>query len=516
MLRILLDTNIFIYKHSNTSWNKNIGRLFRYLNGHTKLIHYKSIEEMKKYKDNHWQELLHIYLEEYEIIEYDSKIDDLINNKIFINNGNDKIDIILLNEVFLGKVDYLITEDKQILENSKKIITSKKVLSINDAILFFENDKPTFDYYKNTIIERVQFGAINIDNEQIFDSLKENYYVNEKNNFKKWFLKHSTDYCYIHKNIDGKIDAFLYLKLETDKTDNYSQISRYLSKNKCRRVKIGTFKTLYSGGWNFGEALLKIAFDYAKENKVDEIYLTFFKNKIPKYDPTYKEGIKRLTDLVEKWGFQEKEILSNDESLYVKKLNEYKIDKDIFYNFPNLKYSTNYFYLIIDSIHHKKIFPDFWIKNEDNDSYIPASFSMEKIYITNKNLNDNRIGDIFIIYRKAEENTKKFKRYASVITGICILAEYKSKNTFKNFENFKGYVKNKSVYSENDLKNVYFSKKPFTVLKLIQYKRLKVKIPLIKLYSNDLWPKNNEHPQFYKISKENFNKILNLSKTSLS
>ena len=71
---------------------------------------------------------------------------------------------------------------------------------------------------------------------------------------------------------NGLLLSFLYLKIE-DKNEPYSDIEPPFSPKK--RLKIGTFKVI-NNGFRLGERFMKIIFDHALINKVEEVYVTIF------------------------------------------------------------------------------------------------------------------------------------------------------------------------------------------------------------------------------------------------
>ncbi len=80
----------------------------------------------------------------------------------------------------------------------------------------------------------------------------------------------------------------MYLKTEGS-DENYSDIDPMFSKKK--RLKVGTFKVV-SNGVRLGERFLKIIFDNAILNQVEEIYVTIFGRT---------EEQQRLIGLMEDW-----------------------------------------------------------------------------------------------------------------------------------------------------------------------------------------------------------------------
>ena len=132
-------------------------------------------------------------------------------------------------------------------------------------------------------VKQEYFGAIEIS-DPFFDSFKEDY-----PGFEKWFNKKSEEIAYTCRSDEG-LTAFLYVKRE-DQDEFYSDITPLFAQK--RRLKIGTFKVIHNG-FKLGEPSLKIIFDNALLNKVDEIYVTI-------YDRTDEQT--RLIDLLKTFGF---------------------------------------------------------------------------------------------------------------------------------------------------------------------------------------------------------------------
>ena len=124
-MRALLDTNIIIHRENKRVSNYSIGHLYRWLDKlkFDKVVHPYSIEEIKKYKDPETQEAIAVKLESYEVIKTIKEPDDSFLNAIGIpeKSENDKIDDCLLYEVYLGRVDILITEDRRLRNKAEKI-----------------------------------------------------------------------------------------------------------------------------------------------------------------------------------------------------------------------------------------------------------------------------------------------------------------------------------------------------------------------------------------------------------
>ena len=270
MIKILLDTNIIVYRESDNTYKDNIGILYRIIDNNyemIKFIHPIIKKEILQNIYDNKRQILMVRLKSYNMLDNPSKkvCDEIKNKFLKINKTiNDEYDDILLNEVYLGKVDILITEDKKLKKKALALGIEKKVMNINE-FKFSNNDvkKVKHDILS---INKVKMGTLNI-NDKFFDDLKKSY-----PNFEKWFSRKSEEeaYCYFEKN---NLLGLLFLKNEEIGDDNYNDIKPNMRIN--RKLKISTFKVDIPHK-KIGERFMKIIFDQAIYSTVDEIYLTIF------------------------------------------------------------------------------------------------------------------------------------------------------------------------------------------------------------------------------------------------
>ncbi len=289
-MKALLDTNIIIHREAATVISQDIGLLYRWLDRgrYSKYVHSASIEEIKKNPNSSTVSSFLIKLQSYEVIEIPSPMQEAVAalSQELDKTNNDRVDSILVNEVCVGRVDVLISEDKGVHDKAERLGLNDKVFTIDTFLekVFAEN--PELVPYKVLNVQKVKFGKINLK-DAFFDSLREDY-----DGFDKWFTRKYDEEAYITINSNnGKLLSFLYLKVEGC-DENYSDMKPSLSPK--RRLKIGTFKVI-SNGFRLGERFLKIIFDNALKNHVQEIYVTVYDRR---------DEQKRLIDLLETWGIQ--------------------------------------------------------------------------------------------------------------------------------------------------------------------------------------------------------------------
>ncbi|MDR0606584.1 MAG: hypothetical protein LBG80_20125 [Bacteroidales bacterium] len=221
-MKALLDTNIIIHREASKVINQDVGVLYRWLERakYTKCIHSLTVAEIEKYQNKQTVDAFHVKLGNYEQIEIPSPLQPEVNavsDKIDINQ-NDKNDTLLLNEVFVGRVDILVTEDKKIHKKAAGLGIEDKVFTIDSFLEKTFAEHPELVNYKILNVQKLKFGKINLD-DAFFESLKEDY-----TNFGKWFIRKYDDDAYITVNSNnGLLLSFLYLKVE-EKDENYTDI----------------------------------------------------------------------------------------------------------------------------------------------------------------------------------------------------------------------------------------------------------------------------------------------------
>jgi len=389
-MRVLLDTNILIHRETGFPISDDIGRLFYWLDKTKaeKIIHPKSKWEIEQYSDEKVKKAFSIKLENYSLLKITIPLDEIIKSEIRPQDKsvNDEIDTILLNEVFRGRVDLLITEDKGIHRKAEKLGIEDSILTIEEYVEQSTLKYPKLIDYKVLTVKKEYFGNIDID-DPFFDSFKEDY-----DEFEKWFLRKSDEIAYVC-HTDGVLSAFLYLKVE-DKNENYSDLEPVFKPKK--RLKIGTFKVTLNG-LRLGERFLKIVFDHALLNDVDEVYVTIF--------PKRPEQI-RLINLVERWGFRkygQKNSLNGTEDVYIRDFSSSNVVKDEpKMSFPFFSKASVPFFVPIWPDYHTKLLPDSILNTESPMEFReskPVMNAIRKSYISHSYERNLKPGDIIFFYR---------------------------------------------------------------------------------------------------------------------
>lgn len=489
-LKALLDTNIIIHREANKIVEQDIGVLYRWLErtGYEKSIHPVTIAEVNKNSNKVTVETILKKLESYDKIIFPSPLHFEVKkiSDIYDYNQNDKNDSILLNEVYVGRVDIFISQDNKIHDKAEKLGILDKVFKIDTFLEKVYSEFPELVNYKILNVQKSYFAKINLS-DPFFDTLKVDY-----NGFEKWFLRKSDQQAYVTvNNENGKLLSFLHLKLE-EENENYSDINPLFSRK--RRLKVATFKVI-SNGLRLGERFMKIIFDNALQYKVEEIYVTI-------YD--HREEQKRLISLLMQWGF----IFhgkKKDENVYVRNFSPiFNINK-LRECYPFINRNSNTFLVSIYESYHTELLPDSILNNESPSDYVesfPHRNGISKVYISRAIKPHPNKGDKLIFYR-----TGGF--YKGVITTLCVVEDiiYDIKSEFE----FLNICKRTSVYRESELKDMWNYKpnnRPFIIKFLYLYSFPK-RINMQRLIEMGIFKDNSDAPRGFKsISKELFNSIL--------
>jgi len=493
-MNALLDTNIIIHREASKIVNQDIGILFRWIERakYTKYIHQVTIDEVCKNSNKETVNTFLAKIASYEKIKITSPMQDtvrLLSNKMDISE-NDRTDTILLNEVCVGRVDILITEDKKIHKKAEVLNLQDKVFTIDSFLEKVFAEHPDLVNYKVLNVQKVQFGKIDLSDE-FFTSLKEDYI-----GFDKWFLKKYDEYAYITINSNNsRILSFLYLKTEMPDERYDSIVPSFVSK---KRLKIGTFKVI-NNGFRLGERFMKIIFDNALKNKVDEIYVTIFDKR---------DEQKRLIEMLEGWGFVFWG-MKGDERVYVRDFKPaFNID-NLQFTYPYFSSQNDIFLVPIYPEYHTDLLPDSILNNESPADFIedfPHRNGINKVYISRAFEHHPKKGDILIFYRTGGY-------YKSVITTIGVVKDVRFQ--FQDEDEFVLHCRKSTVFPENSLRDMwrYSPTKPF-VLSFLYIYSFPHRINMEKLIELQILKGVNDAPRGFKpITKEQFNLIIKRTKS---
>lgn len=492
-MKVLLDTNIIIHREANKIYKPEIGQLFKWIDNlkYSKYIHPLTVEELKRYQDPNALDTMSIKLESYNLLKHQAPLgEEVIKiSKRVDNQENDINDTQILNEVYEGRVDILISEDKKIHTKANLLGISNRVFRIQTFLEKVISENPELIDYKVLAVKRVDFADVDIKDE-FFDSFREDYAE-----FDNWFNKKSDDICYVCFS-EGNLTAFLFIKTEGI-NENYAEINPVFEKKK--RLKIGTFKVT-ANGYKIGERFLKIIFDNALQSRVDEIYVTIFDKR---------EEQERLIELLKVWGFCYfgiKTTQNGDEQVYVRSFNKELINTDNpKLTFPFFSREQNIFLVPIYPKYHTELFPDSILNNQSPKDFIenyPHRNALSKVYISRSYLKNLKSGDVIVFYMTGG-------KYKGVATTLGIVES--SILEIEHEEEFISLCRKRSVFTNQELSehwNYNKANRPFVVNFLYTYSFRK-RPNLEWLVNNGIISSYDNVPRgFSKITVEQFDKLL--------
>lgn len=499
-MKALLDTDIIMRHEASRTISRDIDTLFKWLDKgkYTKCIHPITVEEINNNASKDTTHAFNIKLDSYEKLRVVAPLNDQV--KAVAHSGyataKDKNDTLLLDEVFSDRVDLLITEDKNIHKKAAGLGISDRVFSIDSFLEKVLSENPELVDYKVLSVTKRHFRDVNL-NDSFFDSFREDYV-----GFDKWFNKKSDEIAYVTYHKDA-ILSFLYLKIE-DTEENYYDITPVFKPKN--RLKVGTLKVV-SNGLRLGERFLKIIFDNALINKVDEIYVTIFDKR---------DDERRLIVLFEEWGFKlhgKKQSASGQELVYVRSFQPACDSKNPKNTYPYLSRQAKVFLVPIYPEYHTDLLPDSILRTESPEDFVenePHRNAISKVYISRSLDRGLNTGDIIIFYRTGGY-------YKGVVSTIGIVENVIT--DIKDELDFISKCRKRSVFTDQELKKHWDYKKtmrPFIVNFLYAYSfpqriNLKTLIDLGIIKNSDSAPRG-----FQKITTSQFNIIMRETRTDES
>ncbi|MBM4328485.1 MAG: hypothetical protein FJ118_15140 [Deltaproteobacteria bacterium] len=490
-MRVLLDTNILIHREAATVVKEDIGVLFRWLDRlhHVKCAHPVTVQELEKHKDPKVRNVFKIKLANYEVLKTMAPLSEEVHQVCdpLDENENDLNDTRIINELYAGRVDALISEDRNLLTKASRLGVADRVFTIDSFLEKVTAENPELADYKVLAVQKDHFGNLDLSDD-FFLSFKDDY-----PGFELWFNRKADETAYVCRS-EGKLIALLYLKTE-GRGEDYSDIDPPFSRKK--RLKIGTFKVTLNG-FRLGERFLKIVFDNALRFDVEEIYVTTFAKRIEQ---------QRLINLLGDYGFLlhgSKKGPGGEEFVYVRSFAREANRQSPKLTYPFFSSAGKIFIVPIYPLYHTELFPDSILRTESPADFVenePHRNAISKVYISRsieRNLNP---GDVIIFYRTGGY-------YKSVVTTVGIVESVVQ--NIRTEADFIRLCRKRSVFSDNELARHWNYKKtnrPFIVnfLYACSFPR---RINLQRLIEIGIIPSVNDAPRgFTTITKHQLTSI---------
>lgn len=432
-MRILVDTNILIPLEDPDRFSDQLATLNRLVSGkHELLYHPGSCEDLEQDKDETRRAMMLRRLRKYNILEHPPVLTEVDERNLFGSprKRNDQVDNLILYALHRKCVHWLITEDQGLHKKARHINESERVLRVEHAIVALralENDESRLHPH----LQDVPCHSIDLRN-PFFDSLRAGYA-----GFDKWFDSccRSGRKAWISLENDLIHSICIYKQEQDEVVTNDGQ--QLLG----RSLKLCTFK-VQTQGYKLGELMLKQAFNYATQNKIEYVYATV-------QPDTYSFLEALLTD----FGFDEIGIDSaGRDAVYVKKFPSTHPEKKC----SNLEYAIKFYpkfrlqnlinsaYLVpIQPKFHDILFPEIQCQNDLFTSISnSAGNSIKQAYLCNSNCKSIKPGDVLFFYRTGDE--KAVTTYGIVDQ---FLIESDSDQIYQ-------WVAKRTVYSIKDIKRM--------------------------------------------------------------
>ncbi|MDG6251361.1 hypothetical protein [Methanocalculus sp.] len=472
-MRILIDTNIFIYREEDHVVSEDLSNLLRLLNElKTELfVHPLSIQELQKDDDEKRRAVNLSKIRVYSVLQrppspsHDFEYIEAVGP---IKTSNDAIDNAILYGVYKNSVDFFITEDRGIHKKAQGLGIADRVFVINEAISFFNEFLPS----KHAVLTPpalTEDYVHNLDvNDPLFDTLRRDY-----PEFSEWFAKISKEgrKCFVNRRSDGTLGAILIYKIENEAISSIPPLP------KKKRLKIATMKVTHIG-YKIGELLLKVSNDIALQNGICEIYLTHF-----------TEPEDRLVDLITEFGFFKAGVLTSrgiDEDIFLKELCIEGADVAAL---TPVEISRRYHPSFYDGEHVRKLIipirPDFHDRlyadfsdgrqtrlYEHDGEFSPEGNTIKKAYLTHSRIKKVNPGDIVLFYRSADKKA---------IVSLGVVDNFYP--DVRDIDEIIRIIGKRSVYSHNEIERSY---KPLAILLFRHHFHLRHGITLKELLDSGI------------------------------
>jgi predicted nucleic acid-binding protein len=492
-MNVLIDTNIFISREDYKEVPSSLSSLLELFEKHLVkvYIHPLSKEDVKRDRDLQRMRISLSKMASYpELVAppFGGADFGFINIVGVSKNTREAIDNELLYAVHKDAVNFLITNDKEILNKAQKVGLADRVLSIEEGLDFFGRQFVKYFSAPTPAIKQVPVYALDFS-APIFDGLKEEYPF-----FENWWKKISREgrMAWVFQWNEKNLGGILILNEENEPIDSIPPIA------KRRRLKICTFKVTYQGQ-KLGELFLRLAIRHAIDNNLNEIYLTH-----------YTKPEDELVNLLQQYGFSKIAHKNNGEDVYFKSFNQI-IVKDEIENNPPVELNKKHYPAFYDGLRVKKhIIP---IRPEYHDrlfleyrSRIPSLFeqagnliiegnTIKKAYICHSKTKKLKPGDILLFYRSKDKE----------LTSVCT-----AEKIFQEIEEYEEVIKlvgKRTVYSKDDLLEILVQG-PATIIIFLLHFELKRYISLRNLQEAGIV---RRAPQsVMEISNERYQQILRI------
>lgn len=465
-VKILIDTNILIHLEDNKVIDEQFSKFYRLAISNDCKVYYHPDampKDLARDKNHERKEIILSKLEKYEPLEDYSEPTESFLSQIKNSKINDQIDNCQLFQLYKQYVEFFITEDKGIHSKSSKFDLNERVMDIDQALKFLEDQFiikiPSHPILKEHSVRDIE----DVFNSSFFDSLREDYGENEFNSWTQKCVRENRK-CYSLIS-DDALRAILIYNFES--VDQHRLPSVFTEALKICTLKVDS--TAF--GIKLGELFLNKMFELCINKRIEWLYLTVYEKQ------------HQLINLLENFGFQRIEFKNSQglsEIIMLKSLNKERVNSrgnemsihPFYFDDPNVKK----YVIPITPEFYGSLFKDGKLREptlfdtaEDSVNEIHGN-TIIKAYISGSKNKQLRNGDIVLFY-----SSKKNQ----VIEPLGIV---ESAQRIDNFEELWGIVKKKTVFSPEDLLGWFKEKGELHVItfRLITYLENSIRLKKIK------------------------------------
>jgi len=462
-MRFLLDTSIVIPAEPTSSSNIEPGTpiavaLLRALEegAHRVYLHPESVVELGRDKNSSRRNLRRILLNKYLTLPSPPGMSKRLNALLgeVVAGTHNAADRALLEAVEGDAVDYLVTEDQDLMKAASRVGLSKRVVTPADAMGAVRRLFPTAPAPPPAVRKIL---AHELDNAaDIFSSFRHDY-----PGFDAWLQKCKRDHRpgWVIEAPGRELAGFCIVKEEDGPPYGL----------RGRALKICSFKISDSfRGYRFGELLLKTIFSYAFANKYEQLYVTVFEKYID------------LVRLFEDFGFEAlaqrsdygelvlaKPLVYSEESYNAMSPLAFHVRFGPFYT--KLE-DTELFVVPIQPKYDRFLFPDLEAQGQLLPGQQAFGNSIRKAYLCNAATRKIKPGNVLLFYRSADQRAV---RCGGVVEEVLVS---------RRPEEIARFVGNRTVYSYDEI--VKMSVRPVLAILFRQAKEFRRPIRLRDLRSH--------------------------------
>lgn len=403
-MRVLLDTNLVIHREGSELGVVAVTRLLGILSTHQVqfVLHPITRSELEGDRQNARRQLTLWKLEAYPMLDSPPSPPQEFRNLTGEKpSPNAERDTLLLYAVAADAVDFLVTQDKELIGRATRANLSDRVINVASAIVYFSQ---FFEVLLPPLPDYIEQGPVNGTwiSDPFFESFKQEY-AEGTNEFRDWYSRISREGrpgVWV-KTLEGQLGALMIYKDETQSLGDG---------RPKRRLKICSFKVDPAmQGVRLSEKLLQFAFNFLRANRVDEAYVEVF--------PTHPDLIATFG----LFGFVAEGSSPRGEVRLFKRLgppttlvpgdiwSKFRLPFPSYADGPEIKK----FVVPIQPVWHERLFPEYdthptqtrldqWLEGGSRLRLSPAGNAIRKAYICRSPSQRMSPGDLLLFYRSRD------------------------------------------------------------------------------------------------------------------